>query len=136
MSGLFEEDYLNGSHVDDYLTDDGLRDVNELFDLDGASQAVEDSQSRDVSGDYELPVLLTLGERELLERPSAATTTATVVSSNDDDGLFTKGESEAKIEEEDSDPGDASDETTSEDQMPQWKVDHSSGDHKLQGMSD
>ena len=45
----------------------------------------------------------------------------------------TQGESEAEIDEEDSDPGDAGDETTSDDRMPQWKVDHSSGDHKLQG---
>lgn len=46
-----------------------------------------------------------------------ATTTATVISSNDDDGLFTKGESEAEIEEDDSNTSDAGDETTSEDRM-------------------
>ena len=86
-----------------------------------------------MSRDYELPVLPRATERERLESPLVATTTATAISSDDDDGLFTEGESKAEIDEEDSDPSDAGDETTSEDRMPQWKVDHSSGDHKLQG---
>lgn len=130
MSGLFEEDYLDGSQFSGYPTDNEFRDMSEMFDLDGASQGVEESV---VSGDYELPVLPGVTGRERLEGPSMATTTATAISSDDDDGLFTEGESEAEIDEEDSDPGDAGDETTSEDRMPQWKVDHSSGDHKLQG---
>lgn len=133
MSGLFEEAYLDSSQLDGYLTDNEFRDMSEMFDLDGASQAPDDSRSRVVSRDYELPVLPRLTERERLERPSEATMTATAISSDDDDGLFTEGESEAEIDEEDSDPSDAGDETTSEDRMPQWKVDHSSGDHKLQG---
>jgi len=133
MSGLFGEDSLDGSQFSGYLTDDEIRDMSEMFDLDGASQAPDDSRSRVVSGDYELPVLPGLTDRERPERPSMATMAATEVSSDDDDGLFTEGESEAEIDEEDSDPGDAGDETTSDDRMPQWKVDHSSGDHKLQG---
>jgi hypothetical protein len=63
-----------------------------------------------------------------------ATTMATELSSDDDDGLLAEADSESEfeIEEEDSEPGD---ETANEDRMPQWKVDHTSGDHKLQGMS-
>ena len=58
MSGLFEEAYLDGSQLDCYQTDDEFRNMSEMFDLDGASQARDDSGSRVVSGDYELPVLL------------------------------------------------------------------------------
>lgn len=135
MSGLFEEDYLDGSQFNGYPTDNEFRDMSEMFDLDGASQGVEDSV---VSADYELPVLPGLTERERLDRPSMATMTATELSSDDDDGLFAEADPESELEideEEDSEPGDAGDETTNEDRMPQWKVDHSSGDHKLQGMS-
>ncbi|KFY85516.1 hypothetical protein V498_07706, partial [Pseudogymnoascus sp. VKM F-4517 (FW-2822)] len=94
--------------------------------------APDDSRSRVVSADYKLPVLPGLTERERPESPSMATMTATEVSSDDDDGLFTEGESKAEIDEEDSDPGDAGDATTSEDRMPQWKVDHSSSDYRFQ----
>ncbi|KFY82868.1 hypothetical protein V498_08424 [Pseudogymnoascus sp. VKM F-4517 (FW-2822)] len=60
--------------------------------------------------------------------------TATELSSDDDDGLFAEAnsESELEIEDEDSNTSNASDETTNEDRMPQWKVDYTSGDHKLQ----
>jgi hypothetical protein len=124
MSGLYEGAHLDGSQRDGYLTDDEFRDMSEMFDLDGASQAPDDSRSRVMSGDYELPVLPGLTDRERPERPSVATTTATAISSDDDDGLFTEGESEAERDEEDSDLGDAGDETTSKDRIPQWKVDH------------
>ncbi|OBT70589.1 hypothetical protein VF21_10448, partial [Pseudogymnoascus sp. 05NY08] len=131
MSGQFEEAFLASTHRDDYLSEDESRDMSEMFDLDGASQGVEDSV---VSGDYELPVLPRLTERERIESPSVATMTATEPSSNDDDGLFAEAnsESELEIEDEDSNTGNARDETTNEDRMPQWKVDHTSGDHKLQ----
>ncbi|KAL5348503.1 hypothetical protein ACLOAV_005919 [Pseudogymnoascus australis] len=131
MSGLFEEDYLDGSQFSGYPTNNEIRDMSEMFDLEGASQGVEDSV---VSGDYELPVLPRLTEQERIESPSMATMTATELSSDDDDGLFAEANSESKleIEDEDSDTGNAGDETTNEDRMLQWKVDHTSGDHKLQ----
>ena len=119
MSGLFGEDSLDSSQFSGYLTDDEIRDMSKMFDLDSASQAPDDSRSRVVSGDYELPVLPGLTDRERPKRPSMATMAATEVSSDDDNGLFTKGESEAEIDEEDSDPGNAGNETTSDDRMPQ-----------------
>ncbi|KFY77647.1 hypothetical protein V499_02994 [Pseudogymnoascus sp. VKM F-103] len=83
-------------------------------DLNGASQAPEDSRSRGVSGDYELPVLPRLTERERLESPSVATMTATEPPSDNDYGLFAGADSETELEmeEEDSDAGDAGDENT------------------------
>jgi hypothetical protein len=114
MSGLFQEAYLDGSQLDGYLIDDELRDMSEIFDLNGASQAPEDSRSRGVSGDYELPVLPGLTERERLESPSVATMTATEHPSDNDYGLFAGADSETELEmeEEDSDAGDAGDDNT------------------------
>ncbi|KFY65503.1 hypothetical protein V496_02533, partial [Pseudogymnoascus sp. VKM F-4515 (FW-2607)] len=127
----FEEAFLAGTHRNDYLSKDECCDMSEMFDLDGASQGVEDSV---VSRDYELPVLPRLTERERLESPSMATMTATELPSNDDDSLFAEAdsESELEIEDEDSDTGNSGDETTNEDRMLQWKVDYTSSDHKLQ----
>ncbi|OBT52496.1 hypothetical protein VE04_06411 [Pseudogymnoascus sp. 24MN13] len=114
MSGLFQEAYLDGSQLDGYLIDDELCDMSEIFDLNGASEAPEDSRSRGVSGDYELPVLPGLTERERLESPSVATMTATEPPSDNDYGLFAGADSETELEmeEEDSDAGDAGDENT------------------------
>lgn len=84
MSGQFEDAFFAGTQLDGHLTDDEFRDMSDMFDLDGASQALEDSQSRDVSGDYELPVLRRL-EGERRESSSVALTTAAEIFSSDDD---------------------------------------------------
>ena len=106
--------------------------MSEMFDLDGDSQAPDD----DIGLCLEtMSFPCSLGER--LGSPSMATMTATELSSDKDDGLFggADSESEPEIEEEDSDVGDSGDESTDEDRMPQWKIDHPSRDHKLQDMS-
>jgi len=166
MSGQFEEAYLAGGYLDIYPTYDELHNVNEIFDLNAASQ--EGFRSRDVLGDYELLELPELpgrrwsGSNSVLPGPAEISPDDddglfagisfddddgifaeissdddgglfAEISSDDDDGLFAKNMSSPSTEfGEDELDGDR-DKAAKADLVLKWKIDHSSGDHKLNG---
>jgi hypothetical protein len=144
MSSQLSDAYNAGSQVDGYFTNNDLPDLNEIFDFEGASQVPDGPRTRNVSsqpsrartpGGYEKPAL---SDRGRSGSHGIRLTTAEISSDDDDDGLFadhlsdagTESGDEAVDDEAVSEDGDGGE---SIDTALEWKIDHSSGDHRLNG---
>ena len=105
----------DGNSPGPFVDDDDLPNVDELFDFEAASEEIDSHGYRDVSiaVDEELPEDL----------------------SDDDDGLY--GETISSTEDvDDEELGEEEDGVTGADSVLSWKIEHSTGDHRLKGMQD
>jgi len=104
------------THFDNaFLGSPGLLGEDEIFDFEGASNGVsshthEDRHSR---------------------RGTVEDTDDSDVSSDNEDGLFCDDTSSFDDNPNDQEDGEEEDMGTADDQVHSWKIDHSSGDHKL-----
>jgi hypothetical protein len=106
MSTYFDNAFLGSPHV---LSDD------EIFDFEGASSRVSSNNPDDQCSRPE-PI-------EEAEAPD--------VLSDNDDGLFCDNTSDFDYNPNNQEAGEEEDAGTADDQVYSWKIDHSSGDHKL-----
>jgi len=147
MSGLFSDAYLDGSYLDanEDIGNDEFPDMHDIIDYDRASPDPDGSRalsppstSRDaLSGIYQL-----LPGRAQSQRRDIPIDTPDVFSEfidddvvsddDDDDGLFADGLLDADAESEDEVPEEGEDVAQTQ---GKWKIDHSSGDHRLNGRS-
>lgn len=101
---------------DAFLGSPGLLDEDEIVDLEGAGNGVS-SNNHD-----------TLSSR----RGTIEDADVSDVSSSNDDGLFYDNTSNFDNTPNDQDVREEEDIGTASDQVHSWKIDHSSGNHKLQ----
>jgi hypothetical protein len=102
MSKHFDEAFLSSSG--------SLPDVDEIFDFDAASG----------TGLGEKPRQASVEDGEFSDVPS-----------DNDDGLFCERRSNFDGNSDDDDAAEEEGIATAGDQVYSWKIDHSSGDHKL-----
>jgi hypothetical protein len=143
MSRLFADVYLDDNRLDGDISDDALPDMDDLFDFGAASHDPEGSRglgarrtSRDaIPGVYRTQRPPDRGQSQSRDIPLDATDILSD-DDDDDDGLFADGLADglldANAESEDEVAEEAEDVAQTQ---GKWKIDHSSGDHRLNGMS-
>jgi hypothetical protein len=140
MSSQFSDGYNGGSQADGSFTDNDLPDLNEMFDFEGASQVPDGPRTRNVSSQpsgtrtpsgYEQPAL---PDRGRSGSRGIRPTMAEILSDDDDDGLLSDAGTESSDEAVDEAISEDGDRGESTDAALKWKIDHSSGDHRLNGI--
>jgi hypothetical protein len=132
--------FLTGNELDGYLSDNELPDLDGIFDFDGASQGAESSRLRSASRRDPTPGSSWRpgpDDEAWSEGYSRRSRAAEALHDDGDDGDADADDgllghlSDTSIEADDDDS--ETEAGVAHDRASEWKIDHSSGDHKLNG---